>query len=301
MKWEKLGRILEPVGQRPWLKSHAADPVPRHLGGDIYRIYCTGRDESGRGQIGWFEIDLRSPHHQLAFADESLLSPGPLGGYDDNGVVNACIVDVGDREYHYFSGMTLGVTVPFYFFVGLAISEDKGATLRKLHSAPILERNAVDPYLTGSPWVMFDRGMFRMWYTSGVRWVEEDGEPKHYYHIKYAESADGITWNRAGIVAIDFVGSEYVAARPCVVHDGDLYRMWYSYRGESYRLGYAESADGISWERRDDLVGIDVSARGWDADMIEYATVFDHGGERYMLYNGNGYGRSGIGLARLMR
>ncbi len=31
--------------------------------------------------------------------------------------------------------------------------------------------------------------------------------------------------------------------------------------------------------------------------MIEYPFVFDHAGERYMLYNGNGYGASGIGLA----
>jgi hypothetical protein len=33
--------------------------------------------------------------------------------------------------------------------------------------------------------------------------------------------------------------------------------------------------------------------------MIEYPFVFDHGGARYMLYNGNGYGRSGVGLAVL--
>jgi hypothetical protein len=33
--------------------------------------------------------------------------------------------------------------------------------------------------------------------------------------------------------------------------------------------------------------------------MIEYPAVFDAGGRRYMLYNGNGYGRSGMGLAVL--
>jgi hypothetical protein len=32
---------------------------------------------------------------------------------------------------------------------------------------------------------------------------------------------------------------------------------------------------------------------------MEYAAVFDCGGRRYMLYNGNGYGRSGFGLALL--
>ena len=84
----------------------------------------------------------------------------------------------------------------------------------------------------------------------------------------------------------------------CLKEDG-IYKMWYSYRGQSYRIGYAESADGIRWERKDDLVGLDVSTSGWDSEMIEYPFVFDHGSRRYMLYNGNGFGRSGLGLAVL--
>ena len=73
--------------------------------------------------------------------------------------------------------------------------------------------------------------------------------------------------------------------------------MWYSYRGSSYRIGYAESEDGVSWERKDHLAGISTSEDGWDSEMVAYAFVFDHRGQRYMLYNGNGYGQTGIGLA----
>ena len=75
--------------------------------------------------------------------------------------------------------------------------------------------------------------------------------------------------------------------------------MWYSYRGQSYRLGYAESANGLNWQRKDGQVGIDVSDAGWDSEMIEYAHVFAHKGEQYMLYNGDGYGKTGVGLAIL--
>lgn len=62
-------------------------------------------------------------------------------------------------------------------------------------------------------------------------------------------------------------------------------------------IGYAESKDGIRWERRDEEAGIDVSPSGWDSEMIEYACVFEHGSVEYMLYNGNDYGRGGVGLA----
>jgi hypothetical protein len=31
--------------------------------------------------------------------------------------------------------------------------------------------------------------------------------------------------------------------------------------------------------------------------MVEYPWIFDWQGRRYMLYNGNDYGRTGLGLA----
>jgi hypothetical protein len=147
---------------------------------------------------------------------------------------------------------------------------------------------------------MHEDGWWRMWYVSGQRWEMHDGQPKHYYHIKYAESTDGLKWDRRGVVCIDFKSEdEYAIGRPCVLKNNGFYSLWYSYRGRSYRIGYAESTDGIHWERKDEQVGIDVSPSGWDSEMIEYAHVFDHKGERYMLYNGNGYGKTGIGLAVL--
>jgi hypothetical protein len=116
--------------------------------------------------------------------------------------------------------------------------------------------------------------------------------------IKYAESEDALHWRREGRVAIGLQSpGEYAIAKPCVVKDAGLYRMWYSHRGASYRIGYAESSDGISWQRKDDEAGIDVSASGWDSESVQYAFVFRHSGALYMLYNGNGYGRTGFGLA----
>jgi len=116
--------------------------------------------------------------------------------------------------------------------------------------------------------------------------------------IKYAESDDGLNWRRDGRIAIDLSGpGEYAIARPCVVREGDVYHMWYSHRGPAYRIGYARSKDGIAWTRDDAAAGIDVSSSGWDSESIQYAHVFTHAGRLYMLYNGNGYGATGFGLA----
>ena len=58
-----------------------------------------------------------------------------------------------------------------------------------------------------------------------------------------------------------------------------------------------ESRDGKEGIRKDELSGIDVSESGWDSEMICYPFVFKYNGVKFMLYNGNGYGRTGFGYA----
>jgi hypothetical protein len=65
-------------------------------------------------------------------------------------------------------------------------------------------------------------------------------------------------------------------------------------------LGYAESVDGIHWIRKDEEVGITNSDNGWDSDMMEYCYLYKTDGATYLFYNGNGFGKSGLGYAVLM-
>jgi len=46
-------------------------------------------------------------------------------------------------------------------------------------------------------------------------------------------------------------------------------------------------------------VGIDVSDNGWDSKMISYPFIYIHKGMKFMVYNGNGFGKSGFGYAVL--
>jgi hypothetical protein len=297
MLWTKRGLIFEPPRHLGWMHSHAALPFADPLDERI-RVYFSGRDRDGRAQIGFWEVDIRNPQAVLRVSDQPVIAPGRLGTFDDSGVTNSWLVNYGEKKYLYYSGWARGVTVPFYLFVGLAISEDGGLHFHKVSDAPILERVPMDPYLTASPCVLVEEGLWRMWYVSGTSWEAEEAGPKHYYHIKYAESADGIRWDRKGIVCVDYRSpSEFAIARPCVLKEGGIYKMWYSCRGTGYVIGYAESQDGKSWRRLDSEAGIQPSDSGWDSEMIEYPHVFDYGAGRYMLYNGNGFGRTGIGLA----
>jgi hypothetical protein len=300
MRWVKRGVVIEPPTHLPWVESHAAVPHAEALDDGRVRVYFTARDGRSRSHVAVADVDLENPGSAAEVAGDPLLAPGSAGAFDDSGTMTSCLVRHGSREYLYYQGWALGVTVPFYVFVGCAVRDDPEEPFRRVSAAPVLGPHHVDPYLCASPWIIVEDGRWRMWYVSGLGWTVHEGEPRYRVHVKYAESRTGLDWERTGHVCIDFdEPDEYAIARPVVVADGDVYRMWYSRRGSSYRIGYAESRDGLTWERRDDEAGIDVSATGWDSEMVAYACIVDVGGRRHMLYNGNGFGRTGIGLATL--
>ena len=300
MKWVKKGLILEPAGQFDWMVTHAMVPFAERIGEDLYRIYFSGRDRLNRSLIGYVEININEPEKILYITEKPVLGLGALGCFDDNGVTPSWVVDHKGEKYLYYIGWNAGATVRMGLIAGLAVSRDGGETFARVSWGPLLERTDAEPYsiLTG-PCVLIESEIWRMWYVSGVEWVARD-TPR--YNIKYAESRDGVYWDRKGIVCIAFkYEGETRIARPCVIKEGGLYKMWYCYAigAGVYRIGYAESEDGIKWERKDEEAGIDVSESGWDSEMICYPFVFEHKGQKYMLYNGNGYGKTGFGCAIL--
>jgi len=132
-----------------------------------------------------------------------------------------------------------------------------------------MERNPIDPYFVSSPTVIKEDKIWKMWYISGLGWQKNNDKLFIPYNIRYAESLDGINWERNGKFCLDFKDSlETRIGRASILKNNEKYKIWYSHAGESYRIGYAESVDGIKWERKDELAGIDVSESGWDSEMI---------------------------------
>ena len=294
MKWTKCGLIIEPKYNLDWMVTHAMLPTAEHLHEDVFRIYFSGRDKYNRSLIGYSDMNINT-FKILKISEKPVLGLGKLGCFDDNGVTPSWIVNHGGQKYLYYIGWNRRSTVRMSLVAGLAISTDGGESFQRVFKVPILDRSNAEPYtLNTAPCVLIENGLWCMWYVSGVEWINPD-LPR--YNIKYARSQDGKIWQRHGHICIDFKKGENALARPCVLKEDGIYKMWYSYKGDNYRIGYAESHDGLKWDRHDEKTGIDVSDTGWDSEMIEYAFVFNHKGKKYMLYNGNDYGRGGIGLA----
>ena len=259
-------------------------------------MFFSSRNKQNISYVGFAVCDLEQGGKVLEYSSNPVLEPGELGSFDDNGVTPSCLMELDNGELAmYYIGWNPGSTVRMHLFGGLAISEDGGSTFNRWSKAPIIERCPTDPFLNTAPWVVKVEKGYRMYYVSGTGWLHKD-LPR--YNIKLARSDDGKVWRRDGHVCIDYKNeTENALARPYVVYEDGVWKMWFAHKGDSYRLGYAESLNGLDWERDDKMAGLDVSNGGFDTDMVEYAAIVKYGGRHFMFYNGNNYGYDGIGLA----
>jgi predicted GH43/DUF377 family glycosyl hydrolase len=308
MKWSKKGLIYNCEGKNGFDNSHCHKPTPLVINDETLRIYFGVRDENNKTRTTFIDVDINDLSRIKYVHDEPVLDLGKIGAFDDSGANVSSVIRNGKSIYMYYIGWNPSTTVHTRNSIGLAVSKDNGFTFERLYDGPILDRNKEEPYYTGAVDVMKEGDFWKMWYTSGAKWKVIDGRPEIWYHIKYAYSNNGIDWHRDNQCCIPPLDEFEATARPCVIKDDNTYKMFYSKRDirkfrdnkmHNYRAGYAESSDGINWVRLDEKVGIDVSKEGWDSDAIAYPYVLRVGGG-VMLYNGNGFGKSGFGYAELL-
>jgi hypothetical protein len=232
----------------------------------------------------------------LYIHDQPVLPLGSRGTFDDSGIMPSWIANHQNKKFLYYIGWNVKVSVPYHLSIGLAISEDEGRSFYKVSEGPLLDRSIDEPFFNTAPCVLREENIWRMWYVSCTGWEENAERPEPRYRVRYAHSIDGIHWQRTNYVCIDYTETTDAIGRPCAYKQDGQYKMLYSYRdvwgyrtdrAQSYRLGYAESTDGIAWTRQDTEVGIERSASGHYHDRS------------YLFYNGNGFGQTGIGYAVL--
>lgn len=298
MKWKKLGQIYHCRPIDEYLLSHASNPLAVHLKDDIYRVFFSGRNKNNKSSVGYVDIDVVK-RISIRVCERVVMKYGSESSFYSHGISIGNMYQVGDKKYIQFMGWKIRKDEHWKGVIGRFLLKDDLNTLILDPKEVYIGCDNEDKISLSYSWVIKDEGIYKMWYGSTLSWTSENGEMIHV--IKYATSKDGESWEKHGIAIPYEIGIAQAFSRPSVIKDNKGYHMWFSYRsgdGTKYRIGYAHSFDGITWDRKKDS-GIYVSREGWDSEMICYPFVFDHKGNRYMLYNGNGYGKTGFGLAVL--
>jgi hypothetical protein len=303
MKWLKRGMIYTPRNETWWLSKYAMMPTPEYFEDENkIRVYFGVTDSETFGRTTYIDLNADNPSEILHYPDKILIDIGDIGLFDDSGSIPSSIVNFSNKKYLYYVGFQRTTKVPYMLFSGLAITNDNNY-FSKYSQSPIIDRSPQNPYSNAAPFVMIEDDLFKMWTWVGKSWTRVNSKLYIKAEIQYATSKDGINWNLIdkNCLSLDPV-KEFSIGRPWVIKDNNIYKMWYSVRyiNKLYRLGYAESEDGIIWTRKDDLIGIDVSENGWDSEMICYPSVVKIKNKTYLFYNGNNNGESGFGYAELV-
>lgn len=221
------------------------------------------------------------------------LAADQTSGWEDE-VNRNCVLKINGQYQMWYTGQARG-----HSFIGYAQSDD-GITFHRIQKDPVMipeypwEKDSVM-----NPCVLYENGRYRMWYSAG-----ETYEPNV---LAYAESKDGIYWEKAKINPI-FVKEEsnfYEKDRigGCqVIQTQDMgYVMFYiGYEDiDTARICVARSEDGITgWIRSGKNPLVSPQKGAWDQDACyKPSVVWD--GEKWMLwYNGRTAQKEYVGLAQ---
>lgn len=307
MKWRRYGKIFTP---EEYGFSYAKSPQAlefRHF----IRVYFSDCKKDGDKLISYVCFaDFSKDFKEVMRVERQIIPDGKLGCFDEHGIFPFSPLKADGKILAYTSGWSRRVSVSVDTGIGLAQSLDNGETFQRVGDGPVLTSSLREPFLVIDGFVRKFNGLFHMWYIYGEDWkvYKPGADPDRIYKIGHAVSEDGIEWRRDGKRLIEDCIEDESQALPTVAYYNGTYHMFFCWRysydfrtnnRRSYRLGYAKSKDLYSWKRCDECLNFGCSESGWDSEMLCYPNVFIMDNELFLLYNGNGFGKSGFGLAKL--
>lgn len=299
-QWRRCGRIYNPADHpRPWARFNSTLPTPIIHPDGYIRLFVGMGAENLISRIGYVDLDQNNPQKILAVSQEPVLDIGAPGCFDDNGVVPIQAFYHGDELVLIYVGFQLHTKIPYTLFPGLAYSKDNGLSFYRKVETPFFERLSTEKFFRTAPHLRFENNRWKAWYIGGNDWIEGSTKQLPVYQMRYAESPSLDFRTAQSKVILDNTKEFHGYGRPVIVSTAvGNYQMHYSARSiTGYRLRIARSNDGISWLDHSDLQFSHGQLQPWESDMTCFAYPLTVEGKQYLFYNGNEYGRSGVGLA----
>ncbi len=249
--------------------------------GETYHAWWGGTDGS-TSCVGYFTST--DGITWIEYANNPVLDMGPAGSWDDEGVLRVYVRFDNELYHMWYTGWD-GKKER----IGYATSPD-GIAWTKYVGNPVLNEGTAGSWEEDgvlSPCVHFDGVNYYMWY-EGANWPNAS--------IGFATSQDGLSWTKhAGNPVLTGIFGNWDYPRvegPQVYFDGTTYHMWYTGAADAWlwRIGYATSADGISWTKFSDKPVLDKGAPGdWDDQFAAFGTVVvDTTNHIYKMWYGGG-------------
>lgn len=299
--WHKLGLSVRAPGVG-LLQSHAMLPSPLILT-DQLRVYFAACDADLRGRVFYADLENTFPFKVIRISRDPVFSVGQAGAFDADGVNPSQIIARDGKLYMYYIGwQRISSQIPYTLLSGLAVSTDGGYNFSRVQDAPMLAPTEAEPYFRTAPFVWQTGKQWRMLYIGGGEFFTGPGGKRlPRYALRYTESPDGLRWAGSSRVLLEPRHSrdEIGFGRPVLTQrTGNSGELLLSVRTTS---GYSLCTTSFSLDTAinpDDLCPmLPLGCEGWDSEMTCFGITVEVNGKELLFYNGDGFGRSGFGLA----
>lgn len=298
IEFQRIGKIFDPkeFSTDAGYLSHAANPVVLKINESIYRIFFNSRDLDQRSSV--YSVDFNFESKTLvpdSFREQLLLSNS--FHYFRDGVSLGSHFELDGKHWIGFMGWVNPPSEHWFGTIG-KFRLDSDYNFEYIEPNPWFDLSPIDPISLSYPAVYFSKDVMHVWYGTTMAWDGGNGEMVHILkekvsrdYINFVNSERQVEWK---------TGQSQAFSRPSITPLKDKFLMAYSVRGNltKYRIGVGvieEEAKCIT-----QIATFSTSLSNWENEMVEYPYLVSYEDETYMFYNGNGYGKSGIGLAKII-
>jgi hypothetical protein len=278
--------------------SHCANPLIVPFMGERLRLFFNSRDRLQRSDIYSVEIDKESLRPIMAtFRLEVKAGAGNHFGL--HGISLGSHFKYGSQSLLATMGWCIEYGKHWHGVIGRVYLNNL-AHVCHVDSTPWIDLNTDDPISMSYPAVFSDSHELLIWYGSTVTW---DAGNSEMLHILKESTTVGLSSKILSARHLPYVlGSAQAFARPSIIKIMDRLLMAYSFRGaqQRYSIGFVWLDDLNTATHLNGLSGFFPAEESWENEMVEYPFLFVHKEEVYMLYNGNSFGQSGIGITRIV-
>jgi hypothetical protein len=287
-------------------------PSPIAIGDTIY-VYLSGRNSDNISHVNLVCID--SAYNIKSISNRIFLHSDLPGTFDDEGVMPAQVIKYRSGYIMFYSGWNSRNTIPYHNATGIAFSSDLLKWTR-LYQGPILDRTPHEPYLAVTPWVhKRTDGLYEMLYISGTGYIRDDDRYEPVYTVKYAKSSEIMSWERFPdqVMPFQWTSDSICFSHPTFIPLDNMsfmvaacVRQSRDYRcggSNSYKLvfGFTETLQKVhklhfpKYDIPQTITNVQVNFQ----EMQAYPSFIRINDDILCFYNGNGFGRSGFGVARV--
>ena len=267
-------------------KHHAQLPTPIYIGNGIIRMYYSTKIQK-KSYIRFF--DLCEKTLRQVSKDYLALKPGPKNTFSCDGVMPSCIVtqEETNEKFLFFTGWSLEKKVPYSHAIGICKIKKNGK-LKNLSSEPILSKSQFDPCLVNSAcvWKNKKQKKWLMLYSSGRGWIDD----YPVYDIRKAECHSSSPLG------------PWIPMDQCVIShnikDEAISRVWKHKNFFYYSLRTKYSNYSIKKTNMLKKYELKLEKNSWDEEMQCYPAIYERLKYKYLFYNGNNYGKTGICVAK---